>query len=114
KQFDFENIFLIKGGQNRKQKVTPINRNELPYPSLNEVNFLAFAEATNEYHIELYGFIETIGEKENYKYGKPTRNYKRKLNGNIKNFQYTLTEYIRHQIHHPENKLNILFTDDEI
>lgn len=33
--------------------------NSLPYPSLNEVNYIAFGEANEEYHNELYGFLQS-------------------------------------------------------
>lgn len=35
-------------------------------------------------------------------------------NGNIKSEQKILTEYIRHQIHHPENNLNRRYTESEL
>ena len=50
-----------------------------------------------------------------YKIGKSTKVYKRReKNGNVKSCDVALTEYIRHQIHHPENKENELFTDVEL
>lgn len=35
-------------------------------------------------------------------------------NGNRSNEQITLTEYIRHQIHHPENIFNIRYTSEQL
>lgn len=47
--------------------------------------------------------------------GKPTVNYIRELqNGSTKEEQKTLTEKIRHQIHHPENCHNAPYTEADI
>ena len=56
KRLDFDNIKLVSN--NPSCRVSSISPNELPYPSLNEINFSAFSEAIPEYHNELYGFIE--------------------------------------------------------
>ena len=83
--------------------------------SLNEVNYIAFNEVTEEYHDELYSFIEFQGWKDLYIEGKPTRLYKRiRRNGSISDEQKVLTEYIRHQIHHPENQNNPRYTREEL
>lgn len=88
---------------------------QLKYPSLNEVNFIAFNEATEEYHDELYGFIDFQGWREEYKRGKPLRPYKQiGRNREIINTEKILTEYIRHQIHHPENTHNNKYTEEEL
>jgi len=106
KRLNFENIQLVS--DKTEDKVISVLHHELPYPSLNEVNFTAFGEATPEYHNELYGFIDAAGRLQEYVSGKPLRLYKELNNkdGSIKDKQKTLTEYIRHQIHHPENKHN--------
>ena len=50
-----------------------------------------------------------------YKNGKPTVNYIKELsNGTTRTEQKTLTEKIRHQIHHPENCHNTPYTETEI
>lgn len=88
---------------------------QLKYPSLNEVNFIAFNEATEEYHDELYGFIDFQGWREEYKRGKHCRPYKQiGRNGEIRETKKILTEYIRHQIHHPENTHNDKYTEKEL
>ncbi|MCH5336973.1 MAG: ATP/GTP-binding protein, partial [Campylobacter sp.] len=87
----------------------------LPIPSLNEVNYLAFGEADEEYHNELYGYIDSQEILSSYSQGKPKIEYSRLLeNGKIKKQKITMTEYIRHQIHHPENNNNEKFTNDEL
>lgn len=113
KRLKFENLLLVSDAH--PEKVCPILEHELPYPSLNEVNFVAFGEATPEYHNELYGFIEAEGRLAEYRAGKPTRQYNRQSkDGTIVPEQKILTEYIRHQIHHPENKSNALYTAAEL
>ena len=79
------------------------------------MNYLVFEEATEEYHDELYAFIEYQGWKSTYKQEKPTMLYHKQLqNGNTRDEQIILTEYIRHQIHHPENHLNQRYTKEEL
>ena len=111
KELDFQHLRLVKSNNGAKtiENVLP---NSLPYPSLNEVNFLAFSEITEEYHNELYGFIELENEMGNYRNGKATMAYKRlKKDGvTIVTESVVLTDYIRHQIHHPENTNNTRYT----
>lgn len=115
KELEFQHLRLVKSVSSTKtiEKVLP---NSLPYPSLNEVNFLAFSEVTEEYHNELYGFIELEGEMTNYRSGKPTMPYnKLKKDGvTIINENVVLTDYIRHQIHHPENTNNPRYTFQQL
>lgn len=109
KRLDFENLRVIKNSEKGKEIVN-IQEARLPFPSLNEVNFLAFGEANEEYHNELYGFLETKEWLNEYEKGKDTREYIKKS----KREKVTLTRYIRHQIHHPENKLNTRYTNEEL
>lgn len=108
------NIRLVRN-ENGKKTVENISQNQLPYPSLNEVNYLAFSEVSAEYHDELYGYIDEQGWLNEYKAGKPTRTYIRlNRNGTTKVEQLILSEYIRHVIHHPENTNNVRFTLAEL
>lgn len=115
KELQFEHLRLVRSDGITKtiENVLP---NSLPYPSLNEVNYLAFSEITEEYHNELFGYIELEGELSNFKNGKPTIQYIRLRNDgvttNVENV--ILTEYIRHQIHHPENTHNVRFTFQQL
>lgn len=113
KRLEFKNLILIAG--QRSDEIRSVQENELPYPSLNEVNFAAFGESSFEYHNELYGFIEAQGSLAKFRDGRPTRPYN-KLNkdGSTTTQQIVLTEYVRHQIHHPENNTNSRFTDQEL
>jgi predicted ATP-dependent endonuclease of OLD family/succinate dehydrogenase flavin-adding protein (antitoxin of CptAB toxin-antitoxin module) len=112
KMLDFEHLKLIKDGE--EKEVINIERSNLPYPSLNEVNYLAFGESNDEYHNELYGFIESEEMLATYKQEKTTMLYKRQLRSGIREEQKILSEYIRHQIHHPENTENNRFTNEQL
>jgi predicted ATP-dependent endonuclease of OLD family len=113
KRLRFEDILLVSSEV--EGKVSRIKKHELPYPSLNEVNFAAFGEATFEYHNELYGFIEAESKLNEYRAGKATRPYNKvRRDASIEAQQIILTEYIRHQIHHPENTNNPVFTEAEL
>lgn len=113
KKLDFENLLLIAGQQ--PDDIRNVQASELPYPSLNEVNFSAFDEASFEYHNELYGFIEAEGKLATFKAGQVMLPYSRlNRDGSTTQQQIVLTEYVRHQIHHPENETNRRFTDQEL
>jgi hypothetical protein len=111
KELKFKHLRLVTINDGSRT-IESINPNQLPYPSLNEVNFLAFSEVTEEYHNELYGFIEAEGYMNDYKEGQQNMPYFNKRNG--KNTDVVLTEYIRHQIHHPENTENTRFTFEQL
>lgn len=127
KQLEFENIRIINDNKSIEEKVLKIDENYLNYPSLNEVNFLAFNEISIEYHNELYGLIQSkaIGEDDkNYfeasfddwlqsKGIEKDRTYKKLTkDGSIKNESETLPTLIRNVIHHPENKNNSYSSKD--
>ena len=114
KELEFEHLRLISS-ENGDRLVTPIIPGQLPYPSLNEVNYLAFSEVTEEYHNELYGFIEAEGHMASYRNGKPTMSYTKVLRtGGTRVEEIILTDYVRHQIHHPENTENRRYCFEEL
>ena len=87
----------------------------LPSPSYNEVNYIAFHEITEEYHNELFGYIESMGLMSSYEAGKPQSTYvELRRDGSTINRQCSMTRYIRHQIHHPENTHNTRFTPEQL
>lgn len=113
KKLEFENLLLIAGQQ--PNDLRRVQASELPYPSLNEVNFSAFDESSFEYHNELYGFIEAEGKLATFRTGQAMVPYSRlNKDGSTTQQQIVLTEYIRHQIHHPENETNRRFTNQEL
>ena len=114
KELDFCNLRIIYDGGGKKN-VLPVEPAVLRYPSLNEVNYIAYDEAAEEYHDELYGFLELCEWYDDYKNDRPTRKYVRiNKDGSTRTQGLDLTEYIRHQIHHPENKNNERFTNKEL
>ena len=115
KLLNFEYLKLLKN-EDGEIKIIQIERHNLPYPSLNEVNFLAFGESNEEYHNELYGYIELEGKLTDFKNGKETHSYTRmnRDGSSGRAVNITLTEYIRHQIHHPENTLNNRFSWEQL
>ena len=116
KQLKYENLRLIELDANlNTRKITEILPGQLSYPSLNEVNFVAFNEVTEEYHNELYGAIVEKNLLEEYRKDKPLIKYiKLQLNGDSTDCRIPLTDYIRHQIHHPENTKNRKYTQEEL
>lgn len=115
KKLAFENLRMVSTNENGNMKVENIDPGLLKYPSLNEVNYVAFGDVTEEYHNELYSQIESMDLKADYELGKDKIVYKKvSRNGNVVDLEITLTEYIRHQIHHPENKLNDRFSQNEL
>jgi AAA ATPase-like protein len=113
KELNFDNLRLVAVSPRGKtiESVTP---GSLPYPSLNEVNHLAFSETTDEYHNELYGFIEAEGHLTTFRIGKVTMIYQKDRRGTITTENVILTDYIRHQIHHPENLLNARYNFEQL
>jgi len=113
KRLMFDHIQIIAGQS--PGEIYRVQEHELPYPSLNEVNYAAFDELSLEYHNELYGYIEAEGALATYRDGKLQRDYNRlNRDGSTTRWSIILTEYIRHQIHHPENDQNPPFTQDEL
>lgn len=114
KELGFDNLRLICDHAGT-ETILPIEPRQLPYPSLNEVNHIAFSEATEEYHNELYGFIEAQGCLNEFRADWPTMTYIKVQNdGRQQSLQVDLSTYIRHQIHHPENVANRHHTEDEL
>jgi len=113
KELKFEHLRLIKSDTASKT-IENVQPNKLPYPSLNEVNFLAFNEITEEYHNELYGFIEIEDKLNDFKSGKTQIDYTKVDKGVSKVVKVVSTEKIRHQIHHPGNQVNTKYTNEEL
>ncbi len=88
-------------------------------PSWGEVNYYAYNLPTVEFHNELYGYLQ---ERTGINHIDPFDDYlkEEKINTIKKYIQngqkkdITLCTYIRNQIHHPENKDNEQYTDDEL
>lgn len=115
KKLNYDDLRLISEDGQGEKHVTQIQRGLLVYPSMNEVNYTAFGEITEEYHDELYGFIYGKGWMHEYESGKPQRTYNQlKQDRTIAVKSHTLTHYIRDVQHHPENGNNPKYTDIEL
>ncbi|MBR4227955.1 MAG: ATP-binding protein [Bacteroidales bacterium] len=113
KQLNYEQLRLVseKGGL---KVVGQVDVAQMPYKTLNEVNYLAFGEVSEEYHNELYGHLDFRGDLKTFLRSQPTQVYIRDKKGKITQEQLSKTEIIRHQIHHPENHYNKRYTLDEL
>lgn len=115
KQLQYSDLRLINVDTEGNKHITPTLGGLLGYPSMNEINYTAFNEVTEEYHDELYGFIAGNNWMKEYEHGKPTRNYTKILpNASTQLKQHTLSHYIRDVSHHPENQLNAKYSDKEL
>lgn len=114
KKLQYNDLRLITENDSGDKAVVPVQKGLLLYPSMNEVNYTAFGEVTEEYHDELYGYIEAQNWLSEYENGKARRPYIRVYRNNIRHETRTLTHYIRDVMHHPENTNNVKYTDQEL
>lgn len=111
KMLSFDDLRLISVNDGGDKRVNPIQSSLLVYPSMNEVNYTAFGEDTEEYHDELYGFLKRQGWLSDYEKGKKQIPYIRvKSDGSLHDETHTETHYIRDVMHHPENTHNARYT----
>ena len=66
KMLKFDDHRLITASDSGNKYITTIQSGLLSYPSMNEDNYIAFGEVTEEYHDEWYGFIEGQGWLSDY------------------------------------------------
>ena len=93
-------------------------------PSLGEITYFAFGIPTVEFHDELWGEIQVISKRKSerklntYLHDTHRLPYAKKWDRDDKPNDApedaTLPYYIRNSIHHPENRLNDPYTDDEL
>lgn len=114
KQLSFNQLRLAQFNSCKQKEVVSVDVQALPYPSLNEINYIAFGDTNAEYHDELYGHLELQEQLEAFGQGKPKRSYIKNWKGKTREDEVILATYIRHQIHHPENKQNKLYTPEEL
>lgn len=129
KNLDFSNLLLITKDEHKKLKINKFSPNCLPYPSINEANYNAFEDISEEFHNELYGYLQakaieedTNNERENpfdewlvAKGCTKSKDWIRIKDGIPKPAEKkTLQTYIRNLIHHPENKNNSKYTKEEL
>lgn len=93
-------------------------------PTWGEINFKAYKLPTVELHNELYGKLQYDSGRFNEngfeqwlqdKNIQRTKQWIRESNGVAKApYDVTLQTFIRNHIHHPENRQNALYTEDEL
>lgn len=115
KDLDKTKVIVLKRDSNGQVSANCIGTPAvLPYTMAAEVNYQAFELVSTDYHNALYGYIEAEGWKNNFDAQYQKINYvKLNPNGTTSNLQKTLTEKIRHIIHHPENRYNS-YTQEEL
>ena len=129
KGLEFNNIRLILNNEHGYKEIKSVEQKILPSPSLNEVNYLAFGDWSWEYHNELYGYLQAKAMDENndniqekhfdpWLQSKGCNNMKSwtriKKDGTQEPHNVTIQTYIRNYIHHPENTINMTFTNAEL
>lgn len=130
KKLGYKDLRLIMhSGTSYESSIEMVSSYTLPYTSLNEVNYMVFGEVTEEFHNELYGFLQKQAsdevsdcehEKEFEKWliGKGCSKLKDWIR--VKNktpsapYKVTLQTFIRNSIHHPENTENTRYTSEEL
>lgn len=114
KQLNYAQLRMVSDNGGIKT-IAPVDTASMPYVSLNEVSYLAFGDASEEYHDELYGHLHSRGDLQVFLDSQPKLNYN-KINrhGAVVSEQICKTEIIRHQIHHPENPHNARYSPEEL
>ena len=121
KCLEFKNIRIVKKSDMTRE-IQNAEKGVICYPSLNEINFIAYGHSSEEYHNELYGALqETTNLWSIAKFDKELLNkwkcpqdrgwFNSKSNTTEK---LTIHSYIRNCIHHPENTFNQRYTDEEL
>lgn len=117
------NAKILKKVQDSIRDIDIANR-VLNNISSNEINYLAYDLITEEFHNELYGFLQE--EEEQFyqkkfdeclksKYGIETsKEWIKKTKDGLQKSSCSLQTYIRNFIHHPENNENLAYTKDEL
>ena len=100
--------FKIIKEKNEQTVLTKIGQTNSSY---SEVNFEVFDIPTNDYHNELYGFLEDMPTNPLNKL-LIDRSWENELHKKTENV--SLAKYIRNSIHHPENTSNPKFTEKEL
>lgn len=108
--------FMIIKKQENKIIISDMDSGVLPYISANEINYLAFDLPTAEFHDELYGHLmyeleefttESFDKRlvEKFSIERDTK-WQKEKDGQIQGtmLNVTLPTFIRHKLHHPENK----------
>lgn len=107
-KYNLERNFKVFKKKNQKTSIEQIEKKRSTY---SEVNYEVFNISTSDYHNELYRYLEFEDKTslDNLSKNKIWINSKTK-----KELKISLSEYIRHSIHHPENELNKKFSEKDL
>lgn len=108
---DKENInrcYCVIKRKNHKTELANIQKSDTSY---SEVNYEIFGVITNDYHNELYGYLEDRSS-EKLQGMKKDKKWINELTG--KTETVSLSKYIRNAIHHPENTSNERFSEADL
>lgn len=112
------NYMIDKGHMDRCYRVAKLENGRTNFEtvkgdvsSYSEVNYEVFDIPSNDYHNELYGYLEEVDDVALRSLPKTEvwNNTKTK-----KSEKVSLPTYIRHSIHHPENTSNPIFTSSKL
>lgn len=78
------------------------------------VNYSVFGIVNSDYHNELYGYLEELDSVKLDSLNKNKQWIRINKDGTTITETVSLPKYIRHSIHHPENKKNKVFTQAEL
>ncbi|RZK48016.1 MAG: hypothetical protein EOO99_11670 [Pedobacter sp.] len=87
----------------KENQFTALEKIKKKDSTYSEVNYEVFEISTNDYHNELYGYLEDVDNSE-LEGIKKDMSWKNEKSG--KTETVSLAKYIRHSIHHPENTSN--------
>lgn len=114
RNLQFDDLRIIVENETGKS-IENAQKGLLSYPSLNEINYLVFDDVSESYHDELYAELKEKGLYKTFNDLQPKQPYIRENEDKTtKEEQKSLTEIIRHQIHHPENKHNPKYTTEQL
>ncbi len=100
--------FQVTKSDNVRTNIRQISKVESSY---SEINYEIFDIPTNDYHNELYGYLEEHNRTELNGIEKDRDWHNEKFR---KNEKVSISQYVRHSIHHPENTSNKRFREDTL
>lgn len=105
---NLDRCYKVIKHENQKTVLEKIAKTTSSYA---EVNYDVFDIVTTDYHNELYGYLEDtdIAKLNALPKTKVWHNTKTGKNENV-----SLSRYVRHSIHHPENDQNRTYTDKQL
>lgn len=105
---NIDRCYKVFKTSNELTSLEKIRKRESTY---SEVNYEVFNIITNDYHNELYGYLQDISNDKLENLKKDMKWINEKSN---KTEDVSLAKYIRNSIHHPENTSNKKYSESEL